>query len=189
MTPGGDNSAPFPSTGKGRGWGGGTLRQDVAHQALSSARPSPSALPDNHPASTPTQPSPVEGEGYDRLDRETRAAPKVVARARKFRAALTHTEAKLWKHLRALPVRFRRQAPVGPYVVDFTCHRACLVVEVDGGVHNLPEVALRDLQRDEWLAMQGYRVLRFTTKQVEDDIESVLANIRAASPLSLDDKT
>ncbi|MDQ7813394.1 endonuclease domain-containing protein [Brevundimonas sp.] len=109
-----------------------------------------------------------------------------MARARKLRAAPTRTEDKLWIRLRKLSVRFRRQAPIGPYTVDFACHRACLVIEVDGGVHNLPEVAVRDLQRDEWLRAQGYRVIRFSTKQVEDDIEGVLAAIRNASPLPLD---
>lgn len=125
-------------------------------------------------------------QGYDRFGRDTRAAPKAIARARKLRSKPTHTEEKLWAHLRKLPVRFRRQAPVGPYTVDFVCHRSCLVIEVDGGVHNLPEVAVRDLERDNWLSTQGYSVIRFTTKQVEDDIEGVLAAIRGASPLPLD---
>ena len=98
----------------------------------------------------------------------------------------------MWRLLRGRGLeglKFRRQMPIGAYVADFCCPALKLVFEVDGGVHSLPEVAIRDLQRDEWLAGQGYRVLRFTTKQVEDDIESVLASIRAASPLSLDDET
>ena len=115
-----------------------------------------------------------------------RAKPAVVRRAGRLRDAPTFTEAKLWKRLRKYAVRFRRQAPVGPYVVDFACHRAGLVIEIDGGVHNLPDVAVRDLKKDEWLSMQGYRVLRFTTKQVEDDIEAVLSTIASASPLPLD---
>lgn len=122
----------------------------------------------------------------DRFDRDTRAKPAGIARARKLRAAPTRTEDKLWALLRKLPVRFRRQAPLGPYTVDFACHRAGLVIEIDGGVHSLPEVAVRDLRRDQWLAAQGYRVLRFTTRQVEDDIEGVVAAIRRVSPLPLD---
>ncbi|AQR61285.1 hypothetical protein BZG35_06190 [Brevundimonas sp. LM2] len=103
-----------------------------------------------------------------------------VARARKLRAEPTRTEAKLWDHLRHLDIRFRRQAPIGPYVVDFACHSAKLVIEVDGGIHDLTDVALRDLRRDEWLTSQGYRVLRIPTKRVEADIKSVVAEISKA---------
>ncbi|NJC41585.1 very-short-patch-repair endonuclease [Brevundimonas alba] len=144
-------------------------------------------LPGDQPASTPPNPPP-RGEGFDRFAGPDRIKPGGVQRSRRLRATPTFTEEKLWKSLRTLAIRFRRQAPIGPCVVDFACHRARLVIEVDGGVHSLPEVAVRDLGRDEWLAAQGYRVLRFTTRQVEDDIESVLASIRAASPLSLDDE-
>ena len=128
----------------------------------------------------------MTGEELDRFDRATRAAPGQIARARRLRVAPTRSEENLWSRLRKLPVRFRRQVPVDPYVVDFACHRARLIIEVDGGVHALPEVAARDAARDEWLQAQGYRVLRFTTRQVEDDIEGVLSAIRSASPLPLD---
>ena len=133
-------------------------------------------------------PFPLEGgsEGSDRFARTLRIKAGGVARAKRLRADPTFTEAKLWKHLRRFAVRFRRQAPIGAYVVDFACHRARLVVEVDGGVHALPEVAVRDLARDEWLTGQGYRVLRFTTRQVEDDIDAVLEAICKASPLPLE---
>ena len=123
---------------------------------------------------------------FDRFAGPDRIKPGGVTRAKRHRAEPTYTEAKLWKRLRTFAVRFRRQAPIGAYVVDFACHRARLVVEVDGGVHNLPEVAVRDMVRDEWLTSQGYRVLRFTTREVEDDIEGVLATIRTASPLPLE---
>lgn len=159
----------------------------MTHEASSGDRWSHSAPSHNHPASTPPNPPP-RGEGFDRFAGPERIKPGGVRRGRRLRTTPTFTEEKLWKSLRLLAVRFRRQAPIGPYVVDFACHRARLVIEVDGGVHSLPEVAIRDLGRDEWLAAQGYRVLRFTTRQVEDDIESVLASIRAASPLSLDDE-
>jgi very-short-patch-repair endonuclease len=105
----------------------------------------------------------------------------MVRRARSLRAQPTWTEAGLWDRLRQLPVRFRRQAPMGQYVVDFVCHRANLVIEVDGGVHQLPDVAVRDLARDAWLISQGYIVLRFTTQQVENDIDGVVRDIRNAA--------
>jgi 5-methyltetrahydrofolate--homocysteine methyltransferase len=70
---------------------------------------------------------------------------------------------------------------MGHYVVDFVCHRANLVIEVDGGVHQRPDVAVRDLARDAWLISQGYTVLRFTTQQVENDIDGVVRDIRNAA--------
>ncbi len=135
-------------------------------------------------ASTPTQPSPLQGEGFDRFDRVAKIKLGGVSRARKLRAESTHAEAKLWMSLRQLPVRFRRQAPIGPYVVDFACLSAKLVIEVDGGVHDLTDVALRDLKRDEWLRSQGFRVLRIPNKRVENDNEAVLVDIAQAVGVS-----
>lgn len=131
--------------------------------------------------STPTQPSPVEGEGFSRFERTDRVSEKMIRRARGLRATPTWTEARLWDRLRLLSVRFRRQAPMGRYGVDFACHRAALVIEVDGGVHQLTDVAIRDLERDAWLESQGYVVLRFSTRQVETDIDGVVAKIRATA--------
>jgi very-short-patch-repair endonuclease len=99
-----------------------------------------------------------------------------------MRSEPTHAEAGLWKHLRRFPVRFRRQAPIGPYVVDFVCHRARLVVEVDGGIHERPDVALRDVERQQWLTSEGYNVMRFTNRQVDERPDEVCAAIRAALP-------
>ena len=57
---------------------------------------------------------------------------------------------------------FRRQAPIGPYIVDFVCKRAKLVFEIDGDSHYSDEGIVRDAVRTEYLAMRGYRVVRFT---------------------------
>jgi very-short-patch-repair endonuclease len=95
-----------------------------------------------------------------------------------MRAKPTWTEAKLWDQLRLLSVRFRRQAPMGPYVADFVCHRAALVIEVDGGVHDRTNVALRDLKRDTWFEGQGYTVIRIPTRAVETDLDAVVTRIR-----------
>jgi very-short-patch-repair endonuclease len=54
---------------------------------------------------------------------------------------------------------FRRQAPIGPYVVDFFCPAARLIIELDGGHHNEDEVAVRDLARQSWLEREGYRAI------------------------------
>ena len=148
----GDHNAPLPLEGEGvGGWGGRTDRADQAPE-------------------TPL-------DAFDRFARVRKIAPNGVARARRLRQSPTRTEAKLWDRLHEFEPRFRRQAPIGPYVVDFACLRKRLVIEVDGGVHDVTEVALRDLKRDEWLASEGYRVLRIPAKRVETDIDGVVADI------------
>ena len=69
---------------------------------------------------------------------------------------------------------------MGPYVVDFVCHSARLIIEVDGKVHTLPQVAQRDQARTAWLEGRGYRVLRVTNDEVTGDITTVLAQILSA---------
>lgn len=127
---------------------------------------------------TPTQPSPLKGEGFDRFVRGARVSAQQVDRARSMRKAPTWSETQVWKRLRELPGRFRRQAAIGPYIVDFACQSARLVVEIDGGVHNLASVAVSDLKRDAWLSEQGYRILRVSNREVEDDLDGVIARIR-----------
>ncbi|MFI4950985.1 MAG: endonuclease domain-containing protein [Caulobacterales bacterium] len=103
--------------------------------------------------------------------------------ARRMRRAPTYSEAQLWKQLRKTDLHFRRQAPLGPYVVDFVCHRHRLVVELDGGVHNLPSVAARDAEREAWLTGRGYRVMRFLNSQPPVDIvQMILARVSADTP-------
>ena len=80
--------------------------------------------------------------------------------ARVLRKNPTDAERRLWRHLRRKGLnglRFRRQAPIGPYIVDFYCEARSLVIEVDGGQHG----ASADAARDAWLVSHGYRVLRF----------------------------
>ena len=97
-----------------------------------------------------------------------------------MRRAQTPAEAWLWERLRQdrLGVRFRRQFVIGKFIVDFFCPSACLVVEVDGGVH-LHRVG-RDADRDRILVSMGLRVMRFTNDEVLEDTASVVARIRAA---------
>jgi very-short-patch-repair endonuclease len=73
-------------------------------------------------------------------------------------------------------VKFRRQRPVGRYVVDFVCLEEMLVIEVDGGQHGTNRVY--DGGRDEWLKSEGYRVLRFWDNEVFENLEGVLEVIR-----------
>ncbi len=163
-------NAPFSLDG-GRAGDGGVCAVAAGRAREAAASP---ALKRKPSACTPTQPSPIEGEGFER----ERTSARVVNRARAMRADPTWTEKKLWERLRTLSVRFRRQAAVGPYVADFLCHRASLVVEVDGCVHTRTDVALRDLARDAWFETQGYTTLRVSTREVEADMDAVVSRIR-----------
>jgi very-short-patch-repair endonuclease len=95
---------------------------------------------------------------------------------------MTLPEKVLWKAPRKPDLGFRRQAPIGRYVADFVCFPARLVVEVDGGVHALPEVQLRDEIRDAWLKSEGYRVLRFNNERILDDLNGVMEIIGTLLP-------
>jgi very-short-patch-repair endonuclease len=104
-----------------------------------------------------------------------------VARSRKLRSTLTDAEQLLWRHLRMKQiagVKFRRQHPVGRYVVDFACLAKRLAIEVDGGQH--AENQKHDRQRDADLMQQGFRVLRFWNNEVLGNIEGVMEKIWAA---------
>ena len=92
---------------------------------------------------------------------------------------MTVDEERLWQALRKLKANIRRQAPMGPYVVDFVCHAAKLVIEVDGYYHSLPERQERDAERDAWLNRQGYRVLRIPTAEVQAGLATVCDRIEA----------
>ena len=101
--------------------------------------------------------------------------------ARRLRANLTDAESRLWGQLRYRQIdnfRFRRQTPIGPYVVDFFCPSAKLIVEIDGGQH--ADRTKEDGIRTEWLERKGYRVLRFWNNEVFDELEGVLEQIRIA---------
>ena len=96
-------------------------------------------------------------------------------RSRALRNATTPAECKLWSILRMRQIdglKFRRQEPIGPYIVDFVCYEARLIVEVDGGQHAGP-TADHDQRRDAWLAGQGFRVLRFWNVDVFESLEGV----------------
>lgn len=95
---------------------------------------------------------------------------RALKQARALRKEPTKSEWLLWRVLRALPThRFRRQVPFGPFIVDFACHRSKTIIEVDGGIHRAPDVALRDAERQAWLEGRGYRVLRVSAAAVEAD--------------------
>ena len=105
-------------------------------------------------------------------------------RARAMRRAPTDAERKLWHALRdrrMQALKFRRQAPIGPFVVDFLCIEHRLVVEADGAQH---AEDLKDASRDAWLKAKGYKFLRFWNHDILTNEESVLATIAAHCGLS-----
>src|SRR5262245_11145126 len=104
--------------------------------------------------------------------------------ARLQRANQTMPEEILWRELRGRRLRglkFRRQAPISPYTVDFLCSALKLVVEVDGPSHS--ERLMYDSVRDEELERMGFRVLRVTADDVFDRLHTVLDTIAAAARL------
>jgi very-short-patch-repair endonuclease len=101
---------------------------------------------------------------------------------------MTPWEAKAWvlmRQWRMDGLHFRRQAPIGPFIVDFVCHRAKLVIELDGSGHAEAEQAEQDRRRDTWLETQGYEVVRLWNVALNEDLVASLDHIyqRAISRL------
>jgi very-short-patch-repair endonuclease len=102
------------------------------------------------------------------------------ARAKSLRSNMTDAERRLWYFLRAhrfKGTKFKRQAVIGKYIVDFVCFEKYLVIEVDGGQHADNET---DRRRTRWLEDQGFRVLRFWNNEVLQNTSGVLDSIMAA---------
>ncbi len=114
---------------------------------------------------------------HDRRIRGT--TPEIEQTARKLRKNLTAAEARLWaalKNRQLEGLRFRRQHPVGNFVLDFYCPACKLVVEVDGEIHDRQKEY--DAARTAKLAEYGYKVLRFSNQRVINELPQVLAEIR-----------
>lgn len=110
---------------------------------------------------------------------------KVLRNAKTLRTNQTEAEQRLWYHLRAhrfMDLKFKRQKPMGRYIVDFVCVEQRLIVEIDGGQH--AEQMEYDQRRDAWLRSQGYTVLRFWNNEVLQQLEGVLERIRLKITLS-----
>nr|WP_294089787.1 endonuclease domain-containing protein [Sphingomonas sp.] len=107
--------------------------------------------------------------------------------ARRLRRTMSLPEALLWEALRGsrAGAKFRRQHPIGPYIVDFCCRATSLVIEVDGEVHGRGDLPERDADRDRFLADNGYRVWRIAAAEILHNLDSVIAAISAdvAAPL------
>jgi very-short-patch-repair endonuclease len=105
--------------------------------------------------------------------------------ARQLRQSSSDAERKLWRYLRnkqTAGLRFRRQQPIGPYIADFYCAAAKLIIELDGRQHGEEEQQLHDDARTRWLTERGYRVIRFWNGQVmrypDDTVDLILRAIR-----------
>ena len=101
--------------------------------------------------------------------------------AQQLRRRMTDAEVKLWEKLRNKQLhgfKFRRQHPLlETYIVDFYCAQVKLVIEIDGPVHVLPLVKLYDQNRENELKSYGFRIMRFSNKEIETDIHHVLSKI------------
>jgi cyclase len=107
------------------------------------------------------------------------AAPILFEFAKNLRKNPTEAESVLWNYLsnNQQVFRFRRQHPIKFFIADFYCHRAKLIIEVDGGYHQIPEQYEYDQNRDHELDELGLKVLRFTNEQVFFDIENTIKSI------------
>jgi very-short-patch-repair endonuclease len=104
--------------------------------------------------------------------------------ARSMRRVMTEAELKLWNEIRAhrlMGLGFRRQVPIGPYIVDFACPSHRLILEVDGSQHAEPEAARRVAERSAFLRSNGWTVLRFWNDDILRGSDDVCRHIVTAT--------
>jgi very-short-patch-repair endonuclease len=115
--------------------------------------------------------------------RHGRYQPSSAAVLRSLRRDMTDAERIIWNAIRAHRmhgVSFRRQTPIGPFIVDFVCHSALVIIEIDGGQHYETENIKRDARCGAFLTSKGYRILRFNNHEVMINREGVLETIATA---------
>jgi len=110
-----------------------------------------------------------------------RNADNSVKRARKLRREMSLPEVLLWQALRKRPsnLKFRRQHPAGPYVLDFFCGDASLAIEIDGTSHDFGDRPARDAEKDAWLKSQGIRTLRIPATEILKNLDGAVTMIVA----------
>ena len=111
-------------------------------------------------------------------EKKHRINPLTRIHARELRRGQTPIEERLWRELRSRQLagmKFRRQHPIGSFIVDFYCADKRLVVEIDGDSHT--DQIKYDEKRTKWLEYQGYRVIRFTNREVLNQLSAVLEKI------------
>lgn len=144
-----------------------------------SSSPSPSSRGEETPT-VASDVSPVSGK-WETADGKTYSLLK--ERARELRNNPTPAEAELWPHIRKRQIEdceFRRQHIIGHFIPDFVCLDRKLILEIDGGYHQLPETRLKDSERTQVLEQMGYQVLRFKNEAIFKDLDDVLNQIRTA---------
>jgi very-short-patch-repair endonuclease len=121
-------------------------------------------------------PSPLAGEGRPKAG-ERGYTPLALKRAKSLRKNQTEQESKLWQFVRGhrfASFKFRRQQPMGDYIVDFVCHAAKLIIELDGEQHG-EDVAIRhDERRARFLERSGYRIVRFSNAEFLTNTQVIL---------------
>ena len=107
------------------------------------------------------------------------ASPRIFQNAKELRGNLTVAEMMLWLRLMkgVNSYKFRRQHPIGKFIADFYCHRFKLIIELDGSIHNDPQVETIDREREKDLRAWGYQVIRFNNQQIYTDIDNVILKI------------
>jgi very-short-patch-repair endonuclease len=133
-------------------------------------------------ATAPTPHAKKLGHGYAPVPGEERQKDRTRTklRAARLRRDQTPSEKELWRLLRELEgVTFRRQPAIGGYVFDFACYGARLLIELDGSIHNRPDVQANDKAKEIFAITQGFRVLRLQNNEVWDRPAWVLAQVRA----------
>lgn len=107
------------------------------------------------------------------------AGATIFRNAEELRYRMTDAEELLWGYLKnnQLGFKFRSQHPLGIYIADFYCHKHKLVIELDGSIHLLPDVAHNDIERQRNLELDGLRVIRFTNDQIFNNLNKVLEQI------------
>ena len=122
------------------------------------------------------------GWGCGADNRTMRLTPTQRENSRRLRQAMTDAERRVWSVLRQIQLdglRFRSQFAIGRYIVDFICLEARIVVEVDGGQHNVQSE--REAVRDAWLREQGFQVIHVWNNEVFENIEGVAEVIALAA--------
>ncbi len=104
------------------------------------------------------------------------ASHLIFENAKTLRGNMTAAEINLWMYLRkgVNGFKFRRQHPIGIYIADFYCHKAKLIIELDGSIHNIEEVIKNDEERQKELERWGYFVIRSTNKQIMQNQKKLL---------------
>ena len=118
----------------------------------------------------------------DKLLYNNKMYKKFYILARKLRKNSTTQEKKLWNLLRNRRfhnLKFRRQCPIGKYIVDFVCKEKKLVIEIDGGQHNNPENFIKDNTQTEYLTNLEYKIVRFWNNDIDNNIEAVVLKLES----------